>query len=90
MIQAACAGDLNILKRLKENGCKLTEVGHICLSPKRHNSVLSNVLGAAAYYGNREVLQLALSILPQTYVNVMAIETQDRLSGKAGPFVPEL
>jgi hypothetical protein len=46
------------------------EVGHICLSPKRSNAVISNTVGAAAYYGSLDILKYCLPQLEKTYINV--------------------
>lgn len=90
IIQAACAGDLAVMKALVAAGCSLTEVGHICLSKRRQNSVASNVVGAAAYWGNKEVLKYVLNRLDADFVDVKAIECADRTLSKSGPFKPEM
>ena len=87
IIQAACAGNIIVFKYLIDAGCKYTELGHICLSKKRKNSVLSNVIGAAAYHGKNEMLKYLLS-QPQlrgSYIEVPSSEVQDLKPSKAGP-----
>ena len=44
----------------KDQSFKL--VGHIGYSPKKKNSVISNVVGAAAYHGAQSVLDFAFSL----------------------------
>ena len=91
IIQAACAGNIIVFKYLIDAGCKYTELGHICLSKKRKNSVLSNVIGAAAYHGKNEMLKYLLS-LPQlhgSYIEVPSSEVQDLKPVKAGPLQQE-
>ena len=66
------------------------EVGHICLSKRHKNSVVSNVVGAAAYWGNIELLKFVLSILSDESVNHPATEASDRRLTKSAPFQPEL
>ena len=51
IIQAACAGDIEIFTTLLTHGCRVNETGYIGLSKKRKNQVISNVVGAAAYNG---------------------------------------
>ena len=66
------------------------EVGHICLSKRHKNSVVSNVVGAAAYWGHTELLKFVLSILSDESVNFPATEASDRRLTKSAPFQPEL
>ena len=63
IIQAACSGDIYCFKTLLTQGCKITEQGFICLSPKKKNQVITNVIGAAAYYGSQELLKMTFSYL---------------------------
>jgi len=90
IIQAACAGEVEIVKMLVKAGCSLQDVGHICLSKRRQNSVASNVIGAAAYHGHSKVLDFCLQKLDNSFVDVKAIEHADRTPSKGGPFKPEL
>lgn len=64
-------------------------MGHICLSKRRLNSVASNVIGAAAYHGNTNLLNYLLGKVDRDLVDVQSIETADRLAAKSGPFKPE-
>jgi len=59
-IIAATSGDIDIFHFVKEKGANLTTTGHICLSKKQKNSVISNILGAAAYYGRSELTDYIL------------------------------
>ena len=92
-IQAACAGDPESFKMLVNAGCPpWTEAfGHICLSKRRQNTVHSNVVGAAAYWGRYKVLRIVLESLPQETIDAPALESPDgRRAVKGGPFHPEL
>lgn len=90
IIQAACAGDVPVIKAFLEGGCQLTEVGHICISKRRMNSVTSNVIGAAAYYGQDKALKFFLKELGRDFVDVKAIETADRNQAKGVAFKPDM
>jgi hypothetical protein len=92
LIQAAQQGNLDSVQLLLQKGCDLKEVGHICLSRRKHNSTSSNLVGAAAYYGNSRVLKFIISRLGNsTYeqVNFKALECSDIRPLKTGPFSPE-
>ena len=62
MIHAACVGTVEIMKLLVESGRSITEVGYIGLSKVQGNRLTSNVIGAAVYYGNNEVLKYLLTL----------------------------
>lgn len=90
IIQAACAGDLQSIQHLVERGnCSLDAVGHICISKRRMNSVGSNLIGAAAYYGHARALKYFIKKLDPTSVDIKALETADRTQAKGVPFKPE-
>jgi hypothetical protein len=57
IIQAACAGDAEVFKTLLALNATIYDSGYICLSKKRKNQVSSNVLGAAAYHGNSNIIK---------------------------------
>lgn len=59
-IIAATSGDIDIFHFVKEKGANLATTGHICLSKKQKNSVISNILGAAAYYGRSDLTDYIL------------------------------
>lgn len=59
-IIAATSGDIDIFHFVKEKGGNLATTGHIALSKKQKNSVISNILGAAAYYGRSELTDYIL------------------------------
>jgi len=63
---------------LEKNGGRIYEQGHVCLSKKRRNSVISNVIGAAAYFGNASLLKYLLTLALD--VNFPAEERQDQAS----------
>ena len=86
-IQAACAGDVDSLKHLANAGCDVgAAVGHICLSRRRQNTVASNAVGAAAYWGHAKVLGLALASLDMSAVNFEAIESADKRPSKGSAY----
>jgi hypothetical protein len=54
---------MECLNTLLTQGAGIKETGFICLSKKRKNQVISNIIGAAAYFGSTEVLKNLLSML---------------------------
>ena len=66
----AVAGDVKVMKALVKAGCQLNDVGHICLSKRRQNSVASNVIGACAYHGQDKALKYCLQELDTDFVDV--------------------
>jgi ankyrin repeat protein len=90
IIQAAVAGNIPIFKMLSEAGCKITDIGHICLSKKRKNSVISTVVGAAAFSGKNELLKYLLANQNlKGYIEHTCTEQQDIKPIKAGPLTHE-
>ncbi len=81
IIQAAVWGDLKTFKLVEANCLDTNETGHVLLSKKRKNSVISNVIGAAAHAGNASVLKYLLT--RAFNVNLEAIEKTDPHSGKS-------
>lgn len=61
MILASIGGDVEIFNYLIAQGADVYQIGHILFSPKRKNSVCSNVIAAASYYGNHNLLMYMLS-----------------------------
>ena len=59
-ILAAIGGDIDIYKYLTDRGVNCSSVGHIGLSKKLKNSVISNVIGASAFYGRINLLHFIL------------------------------
>ena len=78
---------MEILKLLIAAGQRLDQVGHIGFSRSRRNSVISNVIGAAAYYGHKKLLLFLLGKVDQGLVDVKAIESAD--FGQKGPYRSE-
>ena len=72
-------GNVETLKQLTNAGeCDITARGHIVLSRSRLNSVTSNVIGAAAYYGKPKMLEKLLAILSDPeHINDRATEAKD-------------
>lgn len=62
------------------------------MSRRRRNAVVSNAVGAAAFYGHAKLMKYLLtklSISVHDEVNLAAIESQDIKPFKAGPYQPE-
>ena len=80
VIQAAIGGDIEILKYLISKGFNdIDSVGHIALSKKQRNSVVSNVIGAAAYYGKTSMLEYLLKTYERKVdINLKAIEKKGK------------
>ena len=57
-----------------EKGCKLTANGFICLSKKKKNQVISNVIGASAYHGRVKILKNLVNKHKQLDINHLAQE----------------
>ena len=66
--------------------------GHICLSKRHQNSILSNVLGACAYWGNHEALEYCLNKCPgrfEKFIDSPALEEVDSVTNENGILLPE-
>ena len=74
---------------MEKAGCDINDVGHICLSKRRLNSVAGNIICAAAFHGNKEVLEYCLGRIDQTAIDLKVMETVDRNAAKSGPFKTE-
>lgn len=61
---AAISGDIDILSFIQDKGANLNVTGHITISKKNKNSVISNILGASAYYGRVQLTDYILQKLP--------------------------
>ncbi len=81
IIQAAVGGDLEIFKYIHLiNPSSINLIGHITLSRKHKNSVLTNVLGAAAYYANVNLVHYILEKhLSSVNINFKAQEKKAKL-----------
>jgi hypothetical protein len=76
-IQAAIGGDIDIFKFLVDRGANILAVGHIGLSRKIKNSIISNIIGAAAFYGRVNLLHFILEKMNHSRkldVNIKCIE----------------
>lgn len=89
IIQAACAGEIKSIGHLIAAGLNFDEVGHICLTKRRQNTVKSNVIGAAAYHGHDEMLRCLLDTVHGGILEAKSIEKADRIDGKTGDFKPD-
>ena len=61
IILASSKGHLSMVECLRNHSRKLEEIGHIGFSPRAHNSVVSNCLGAAAYNGHFNIVKWILN-----------------------------
>jgi len=91
LIQCAMVQDESSLEMFMEfaaAGCTFAETGFICFSRLRGNLVTSNIVGAAAYWGNLPILNFILSKLKDDYIDVKALETgdakKDKKAGSSG------
>lgn len=90
VVQAAASGDLATLDVLLARGADLAETGFICLSKKRKNHVVANIIGAAAYAGKRKLVEKMVQRAGKELLEVPARETHDKDGGKApSTFVKE-
>ena len=85
------SGNSETLKHLiNEGNCEISDEGHIVYSRSRFNSVVSNVVGAAAYYGKPKMLSWILQILSEPeYTNFKAKEPKDEVETEKLNFKPE-
>jgi ankyrin repeat protein len=79
IILAAIGGDKDIFAYLVENGCSVGTINHITLSKKNRNSVVSNVLGAAAFYGRVDLVSYILEKYKGVDVNFKATEKKSKI-----------
>ena len=61
IIQATAKGHLGMIQCLCKHKRSLNELGHIGFSPKFHNSIITNCLGAAAFHGHTHIVKWILS-----------------------------
>ena len=90
LMQAAIQGTLDVFQTILAKQVPIWEAGHICLSRRRKNSVVSNVIGCAAYHGHPKLLKFLLTKLSSSLidqVNLPAKESQD--FKRSGTFQPE-
>ena len=84
IIQAAIGGDIEIFKYLMENGFgnNLKNItGHIGLTKKQKNSLISNVIGAAAYHGKFKLLEYIMNNYSKKVdLSYLSLERKCRLS----------
>lgn len=80
IIQGAIGGDVELFKYLVDKGFfDYQSVGHIALSKKQKNSVITNVIGAAAYYGREEMLKYLLKNYDRKLdINIKASEKKGK------------
>lgn len=62
LILSAIGGSIEIFDYILKKGGDITQVGHIGLSPKKKNSIVSNVIGAASYYKRQYMLSYLLDL----------------------------
>lgn len=77
---------------LVDSGRPIFELGHICLSKKRKNSVVSNVIACAAYNGHAKLLKYLINKSTSSLtdqINLPCQESLDIRPVKTGPMVAE-
>ena len=76
---------------LGSQGCSYNEDGIICLSRLRGNAVISNIVGAAAYWGNNDILKFIIKKSSLEKINLTATEVVDNMinNKKQASFVEE-
>jgi hypothetical protein len=80
IIHATVSGCIPTIKCLVSHQRKLTEVGHIGYSPKQHDSIISNCLGAAAFYGHKDVVDWISTSSPCEFLELINCATTEALS----------
>jgi len=68
IILAAISGNVEMIKYLSTLGVDIHVFGQIALSKKKKNSVISNIIGACAYYGRHELLKYLLENFKGKYL----------------------
>ena len=68
MLMAASSGDIGTLELVVNRGGSIADNGFITLSKKRKNHVISNVVGCAAWFGRKEMLEFILRRLDKSYL----------------------
>jgi len=89
-LQAVAGGSVPTLNVITKNGGSLSDGGFITLSKKRKNLVISNAVGAAAYFGKTKMLEHVINKLGKNALDVEAIEEQDKKALKQLPFQKEM
>ena len=77
MLMAASSGDVETLELVVNRGGSIADCGFITLSKKRKNHVISNVVGCAAWFGRKKMLEFVLKRLDKSYLELQAKETAD-------------
>ena len=75
ILMAAQSGNQPTFEAILKHGGQLSDSGFICLSKKRKNMVISNVIGAAAFYGKTKLLKQYIPQVAKDYLDMEAIET---------------
>jgi ankyrin repeat protein len=79
IILAAIGGDIDIFSYFIDKGSNINSAAHITLSKKHRNSVTSNILGAAAYYGRVDLANYILDKYKKVDINFRAIEKKSKI-----------
>mmetsp|Transcript_9715 Transcript_9715/g.16354 ORF Transcript_9715/g.16354 Transcript_9715/m.16354 type:complete len:207 (+) Transcript_9715:8-628(+) len=90
ILQAVRSGSLDTVKVLMNHGCSILDSGAIGLSKKRKNVVISNVIGCAAFYGRKSVLEFLVKRLDSKYLDLEALEQFDKVTSEQSKFKKEL
>lgn len=61
ILLGAISGDIDIFDLINSNGAlNLNASGHITLGKKQKNSVITNAIGACAFYGRKDLMNFIL------------------------------
>ena len=80
-----------MIEILVSAGRSLGELGHIALTKRYKNSLAHNVVGAAAYHGNTEMLSYCLEVCPADFIDFQGMEMADgnsKLKPEMNEFTP--
>lgn len=93
LVLAAIGGSIEVFNYLFEKGADATKVGFALFSHKKKNAVITNIVGACAYYGNNSLLEVILRLLTQKYPSNNSIlnyrATESRSKSKSNIFSKE-
>ena len=76
---AAVGGSVKILESLLSKGADVNSSGYVSLSRKKKNAFISNALGAAAYFGNLDMVKYLIETKPSIDLNFKTIEKSSKV-----------
>ena len=65
IIMAVASGNKKTINTFLRAGANIEELGCICFSENNKNAVISNVIGAATYFGHDKILPGLLELFPK-------------------------